>query len=135
MGKATLPKTMTTVAEQDSYSSAEEWANSIRALLDDQRLHEARRAAARAAEAHPGHPWLTQANRVLNPDRMVTRPAKGQGRKREFAWLRRNGDAYRQHWVALVGDRLIACAKTFQEMQKAIQGLELEGTPLLHYVD
>ncbi len=135
MGKTTVHETLTKVAEQDGPPNAEEWADSIRALLDRQRFHEARRFAARGAEAHPGHPWLTQANRVLNPTGLRTRPATGQGRHREFAWLRRNAAAYRQRWVALLGHQLVACGKTFQEIQKAIGELDLGGSPLLHYVD
>ncbi len=127
-------ETATLAVEWHQPPAAEKLALSIRALLDQQQLQKARRTAALAAEDHPDHPWLVQANRVLNPKRMVARPAKGRGRAREFAWLRQNAEAHRGRWVALLGDDLIASTETFQEVQRALRERELDGPPLVHYL-
>lgn len=133
MSDKTASRTGMPVIEQVE-PSAEETARAIRTLLDLQQFQEARRTAARAAEEHPDHPWLVQAHRVLNPDRMARRTAQGRGRTQELAWLRRNTETYRGRWVALLGDELIVSAETFQEVQCAVQERELEGPPLLHYI-
>ncbi|HEX9730694.1 MAG TPA: DUF5678 domain-containing protein [Thermoanaerobaculia bacterium] len=121
-------------AEKGDATAAEEMAVSIRTFLDQQQLSKARQTAASAAKDHPDHPWLVQADRVLNPDRIVTRPARGKGRTREFTWLRRNADAYRGRWVALLGDELITSAETFQDVQRAVRERTLDSPPLVHYV-
>lgn len=119
----------------DGHPTADELAAEVRSLLDRQRIDQARRTAASAAKAHPQHPWLTQADRILNPTRMVTRPARGKGRELEFAWLRENAAAHRKHWVALLGDRLLASGETFAEVQRVLESLQLDEKPLLHYVE
>lgn len=124
----------TLAAGKDKAVAAEELASCIRTLLDQQQLSKARQTAAQAAKDHPDHPWLVQADRVLNPDRMVARPAQGRGRAREFAWLRQNAEAYRGRWVALLRDELIATAETFPELQRVVREGTFESPPLVHYV-
>ena len=114
---------------------AEEMADTIRGLLDRQQLDEARQLAALAVRQHPDHSWLKQADRVLNPTRITSRPARGRGRQQELAWLRRNAATFRGQWVALSGEILVANAKSFQEIQRSVLEQHLDVSPLIHYVD
>ncbi len=107
----------------------------IRSLLNAQELLAAQREASRAAEDHPDHPWLQQANRILNPSRVTTAPASGSDRTREFAWLRRHSEAYRGQWVALAGDELIVADRDFDVVLRQVRAKKLNANPLVHRVD
>ncbi len=119
----------------DSPATAEDFVRSIRGLLDRQQFTVACQRAARAAELHPEHPWLARAHRVLNPDRVTRRPARGQGRAGEFSWLRQNSEAWRGRWVALLGEELIAGSESLQEVLAAVHARGLDGQPLVHFVE
>ncbi len=115
--------------------SANDFVAVIRSLLDEQEFLAARHAAARAVERFSGHPWLELANRVLNPTRIVRRPADdGPQRRKEFDWLRRNSERYRGKWIALVGDELIASGSACEEVLRAVRARNLAVRPLVHHV-
>ena len=54
-------------------------------------------------------------------------------RSEEFEWIVANRDAYRGRWVAVQGNRLVADAPSFPEIQSRIQ--KLKSPPLVHRID
>ncbi len=121
--------------ERTMSGDAEHRVERIRSLLNAQEFLAAQREAGRAAEDYPGHPWLQQANRILNPSRVTTAPASGTDRTREFDWLRRNSDAYRGQWVALAGGELIAADRDFDVVLRQVRAEKPNANPLVHRVD
>lgn len=121
----------------DEEASLDEHAQAIRALLEGDQILAAKREARRRAELFPDHPWLQQANRVLNPTRVVAVPARDQhvDWKKEYDWLRRNRDEYRGKWVALVEGELIACSDSFDDVVRQARERDLKVTPLVHRVE
>lgn len=121
--------------DRTTSGEAEHLVERIRSLLEAQELLAAQREASRAAEEHPEHPWLQQANRVLNPSRVTTAPASGADRRREFEWLRRNRETYRGQWVALLGDELIAADRDFDVVLHQVRANAPNANPLVHRFD
>ena len=121
--------------ERTKPEDAEDLVQRILSLLNAQELLAAQQEAARAAEAHPDHPWLQRANRVLNPSRVTRVPASGSDRTKEFDWLRRNSEAYRGQWVALLRDDLIAADPDFGVVLNEVRARTLDGKPLVHRID
>jgi hypothetical protein len=117
--------------------AAEKLAGKIRSLLDSQKLVAAMREAARGAKLFPGHAWLRQANRVLNPSKVAAVPARDQemDRRKEYDWLRRHRDEYRGQWVALMEDELIASSESFDEVLRDVRARRLTTHPLVHRVE
>jgi len=137
MDTSGAPAAEESVAAKSGLSSAEDFRLTIRSLLESQRFAEARQAAARAAGLFPDHPWLRQADRVLNPSGVTVVPARDRDtdRRKEYDWLRRHQAEYRGRWVALLGDELIACSDSFDEVLGAVRARELKARPLVHRVE
>lgn len=115
-------------------ATAEEFVEAIRSLLANGQAGVARRAAAEGAARFPDHPWIQKANRVINPHRVVTGPAKAPDRTREFAWLREHGGQYRDQWVALLGDELLASGSDLEDVLREVRARGLEAQSLVHRV-
>lgn len=56
-------------------------------------------------------------------------------RSREERWLEENAEAYRNQWVALDGDTLLAHAPTFSELMKALDEIKPVRRPLAFRFD
>jgi len=115
--------------------SASDFMEAVRGLLVSEEATEAKRTAARGARLFPEHPGLAQANRVLNPSQVTSRPATAPDRSREFAWLRRYGREHRGRWVALVGDQLLASGGELEDVLSAVRSRNLRTRPLVHHID
>lgn len=118
-------------------NSADDLVRKVRSLLDGQELTAAKAAAAHGAKLFPGHHWLAQANKVLNPSKVTTRPARDPGidRGKEYDWLRQNREEYQGKWVVLLEDELIACADSFEEVVRVARSRDLKARPLVHHVE
>ena len=116
-------------------ASAEDFVEAVRGALRREEFGAAQSVAARGAEVHADHPWLSQADRVLNPTGVQVKPADGQGRKEEFDWLRRHGHEYRGQWVALLGDELIVSSESAAEVIREVRSRRFDNRPLIHRVD
>ena len=114
----------------------EELIETIGQLLDEEKLVAAQRAAARAVELFKDHPWIRRANKVLNPSRVCVepRPQPDRNRKKEIDWLHHNSDQFRGRWVALLEDRLVASANSFEDLLAALTDGDLESHPLIHHI-
>lgn len=135
-GPSTTPTPAAGTASASTSSSAAELVAAIESLLQSQQFLAARQVAARAAKAHSGHPWLELANRVLNPTRIAARPSSDNGidRSKELDWLRSRSSEHRGKWVALLGDELIACADSFDEVLREVRSRDLADHPLVHRI-
>ncbi len=124
-------------AQERVETSPDELTRKVRMLLDSQRIAAAKEAAARGAELFPGHPWLEQANKVLNPTRVTVSPARDRGfdRRKEYDWLRRNREEYQGRWVVLLEDRLLASANSFEDAVGQVRPGDLKARPLVHHVE
>ena len=129
-----MSSAITTVPDFDALSSADDYVETIQRLLADGEAGAARRAAALAAARFPNHPWITKANRVINPHRIVSRPATAPDRSLEFAWLRKNSGHYQGQWIALLGDELLAASNDFEDVLRVLRSRELEDQALVHHV-
>ncbi len=118
-------------------TSADDLVRKVRSLLNGQELTAAKEAAARGARLFPGHRWLAQANKVLNPSKVTTRLARDEGvdRGKEYDWLRQNREKYQGKWVVLLEDELIACADSFEDVVRVARSRDLKARPLVHHVE
>jgi len=132
---STAEITAEAIVQEEHRGSPEEYVRMIEALLDSEKFAAARQMAARAAGLFSDHPWLSQANRVLNPRKAVSRPGKTSDRQREFSWLRKHSSEYRGQWVALVGDELVAHSESVEDVLGEVEARRLNGRPLFHRVD
>ncbi len=121
--------------EPGDLTSASDFMDAIRGLLASEEATAARRTAAQGADLFPEHSGLAQANRVLNPSRMTSRPATAPDRSREFAWLRRHGSEYRGRWVALLGDELLASSDELEDVLSIVRSRSLRTKPLVHHIE
>jgi hypothetical protein len=118
--------------EGRAVDAAGEYAARIRALIEGERLVQARVLLREALEANPHDRGLLGLEEVLRAPKARTREITDSDRSQEFEWIRANRDAYRGRWVALQGDRLVADAGSFAELQNRIR--DLEKAPLVHRI-
>jgi hypothetical protein len=116
----------------ESVDSAREYAARIRSLIEGERLDEARALLGQALEANPHDGELLGLEEVLRPPRARPCQVADDDRSREFEWIRANAHFYRGRWVAIQGDRLLADAGSFAELQSRIK--DLEKAPLVHRI-
>ena len=128
-------KVQTPPAVEDSLTTADGFADAVRSYLGSGQAGEARRAAAQGAAAFPGDPWLRKANRVLNPSRIVSKPATAPDRTREFAWLRKHSAEYRGRWVALLGEELLSSGTELEDVLSEVRSRNLDTKPLVHHIE
>ncbi len=115
-------------------SSAEEFVEAIRSLLADGEAGAARRTAAEGAARFPEHPWLRKTDRIINPTKVVSRPADAPDRTQEFAWLREHSTRYRGCWVALLADELLAFGRELEAVLREVRARGLESEALVHRI-
>lgn len=128
-------KPLESPAVEDPLTTADSFADAVRSSLGSGQAGEARRAAAQGAAAFPGDPWLRKANRVLNPSRIVSKPATAPDRTREFAWLRKHSAEYRGRWVALLGEELLSSGTKLEDVLSEVRSHNLDTKPLIHYIE
>lgn len=116
-------------------ASADEFVEAIRSLLASGQAGAARRTVAEGAARFPNHPWLEKTNRIINPGRIVSKPADAPDRTREFAWLREHSVRYRGQWVALVADELLASGQELEDVLQELRARGLESQSLVHHID
>jgi hypothetical protein len=105
----------------------------IRALIEQHQLAQARALLSQAPKADGQDPTLLSLYEVLKPPHARIRKITDRDRTEEFEWIVANRDAYRGRWVAVQGNRLVADAPSFPELQSRIQ--KLKNPPLVHRID
>ncbi len=101
----------------------------IRRQLESGEIRKAERLASDAARRHPAHAEIRDLHRILNRGRSAARPGTGRDMRSEYEWLRDPPKRYRGRWVALIGDAVVASARTLQELQESLPS-DLGQTPL-----
>ena len=107
-------------------------ATELRALVEEERITEARELLAEALEEQGGEPELLQWKVVLAPPKAAPRKIQDADRTQEVEWIVANREAYRGRWVAVSGGKLVADAASFRDLQLRIKDLKGE-TPLVHH--
>ena len=126
-------------SKQQSVGSATErpepnsYAARIRALIEQDQVAQARALLSEALEANRDDPELHSLHKVLKPPQGRPREITDTDRTEELEWIVANRDAYRGRWVAVQGNRLVADALSFPELQSRIQ--KLKSPPLVHRID
>jgi hypothetical protein len=119
-------------SQSQAVDSASDYAARVRALIESDRVVQARALVSEALEGNPDDSELLSLQRVLKPPRATTRQVTDVDRTQEFRWIVANCDAYRGRWVAIQGGELVADAPSFAELQSRIKNLE--GVPLVHRI-
>ncbi len=112
--------------------SPSDYAARIRALIEGDRVVQARALVSEALEANPNDSELLSLLEVLKPPRVTPRQVTDADRTLEFGWIVANRDAYRGRWVAIQGGELVADAPSFTELQSRIKNIK--GVPLVHRI-
>jgi len=103
----------------------------IRLQLGEISYREAQRLAKEAAARFPDHDGIRLMNRALNEPTVQTSAGRGYGRAEEFSWLSAPPDSARGQWVALVGDEMVAAAKTLAELADSLRSKKMSKAPLV----
>ncbi len=101
----------------------------IRQHLEAGEIRMAKRLVSDAVRRHPSHSEIRDLHHILNQGRSFARQGTGRDMRSEYAWLRHPPEKYRGRWVALIGDAVVASAKTLQELQASLPS-DLCQTPL-----
>ncbi len=106
----------------------------IRALVEEERIREARLLVKEALLKNPSEPGLQGWSEVLAPAKHLgTRPASDFDRTPEIRWLEEHWQEYRGQWVALLHDELLAHG-TLDEVMAQLDTVDLEARALLHRI-
>jgi hypothetical protein len=125
----------TPLVDDGPLTSADDFVRAIRSFLANAQAGAARQAAARGAVSFPDDLRLQKANRVLNPSRIVSRPATAPDRTGEFAWLRKHSAEFRGSWVALMGEELLSSGEKLEDVLGEVQSRSLGAKPLIHHIE
>jgi Family of unknown function (DUF5678) len=108
----------------------------IQALVNEERIREARALAKEALLHDPSEPGLKQWSEVLAPARPRTAP-RSEGmdfdRSAEIRWLEAHVDEFRGQWVAVLGDELLAHG-TLDEVTAELKAKPPRARALLHRI-
>jgi len=108
----------------------------IQALVNEERIREARALVKEALLNNPSEPGLQGWSEVLAPAKVRTAPP-GTGmdfdRSAEIRWLEEHWEEYRGQWVALLGDELLAHG-TLDEVTAQLDAVDPKARALLHRI-
>ena len=106
----------------------------LRALLEGDRVHEARRFVKEREQRWPEAERVRHYVRVLEPPKVRMRPdIPARSSEQEWKWLEEDGHEYPGCWLAIYEDRLIAAGPDRRAVTaKAEQALGAESYLLFH---
>jgi hypothetical protein len=106
----------------------------IQALVNEERIREARALVKEALLHNPDEPGLRGWSEVLAPAKVLgTRPASDFDRSAELRWLDEHAEEYRGQWVALLGSELLAHG-TLDEVTAELKAIPPRARALLHRI-
>lgn len=106
----------------------------IQALVNEERIREARVLVKEALLNNPSEPGLQGWSEVLAPAKHLgTRPASDFDRSAEIRWLEEHWQEYRGQWVALLHDELLAHG-TLDEVTAQLDAVDPGARALLHRI-
>lgn len=106
----------------------------VRALLERGQTVRARVVLDAALMTVGPNPTLLRLQRLLEPPRVTPVARTDRDRTPEYRWLREHGPEYRGQWVAVLGDRLMACAPSFRELRARLAAQTLPYPPLVEHI-
>lgn len=81
-----------------------------KSLLNEQRIQDARSTLQRRADLHPKDKKITHLLRAISPGRVTNVEGTAPNRSKEVVWIQRHGNKYREQWIAINDDDLLATA-------------------------
>ena len=117
-----------------STSSTSPSVHRIRELLAQERLLEARELLKEALRDEGDNPELRRFQVVLAPPEVAPVAFTDVDRSDELKWIVSHGKEYRGEWVAVLGNELVAHARSLKALRAALQKLPENGTPLVHRI-
>jgi hypothetical protein len=111
------------------------YAALVRTLLNRDETSAARALLAAALTVVGPSRELLDLSRVLAKPQAARVRRNDLDRTREYRWIREHTDAYRGQWVAVLGDRLVACAPSFRELRATIAADSFQDPPLVERID
>ena len=96
-----------------------------RQMLSKQRVRDARELLQRGATRYPDDEQISDLLRAVSPGRVSRTEGPARNRTREMAWIREKGHRYRNQWVAIRGEKLIAHANSLSDLLERVK--ELNG--------
>ena len=106
-----------------------------RHMLGRQRIRDARELLRLGAANYPEDEQIARLLRAISPGRVSRVGGSVPDRTKEMAWIRENGNRYRNQWVAIEGSELLACASSLRQLVETVRWLEREkGSPLLQKI-
>lgn len=113
---------------------SEPYVPRIQALVEEERIQEARLLVKEALLNNPSEPGLQGWSEVLAPAKFLgTQPASDFDRSTEIRWLEKHWQEYRGQWVALLHDELLAHG-TLDEVMARLKAVDPEARALLHRI-
>ena len=110
-------------------------AERVRELISEERVADARRLLREGLEADPHDLHLNRLDRLLALPKTTKITKRDVDRTEEFRWLARNRDEYRDRWVAVRGEDLVASAESLKELRQILRDREFEIPPLIHHIE
>ena len=106
-----------------------------RDMLGRQRVRDARELLQLGAANYPEDKQIVGLLRAISPGRVSRTEGSVSDRSKEMAWIRENGNKYRNQWVAIVGSELVACANSLRDLLETLKRLEREkDSPVLQKI-
>ena len=108
----------------------------IRALVEEERIRDARALVKEALLKNPSEPGLQGWSEVLAPAKTRTAPREAGmdfDRSPELRWLEEHWEEFRGQWVALLHDELLAHG-TLDEVTAELEAKPPKSRPLLHRI-
>ena len=108
----------------------------IREHLERDEIQAARRVVAEALQEGSTEPDLAYWAEVLAPAKILGfSPADGDDLREDIRWFDEHGLEYRGQWVAVLRGKLMAHAKTYDELRAKLADIALAGHPLVHFIE
>lgn len=123
MGKAAQA-----ISDDSSYGSR------IQKLVEQDRVGGARLLVEEALRERPNDPDLLSWNEILAPGRVFGRKPVNFDGTVEQRWIAKEAGRYKDQWVAVLGDELLAHAPTLQELSTKLKQLAPKNLPVVHHV-
>ena len=111
------------------------YAERVRELISEERVADARRLLREGLEANPHDLHLNRLDRLLALPKTDKIAKRDVDRTEEFRWLAQHRNEYRDRWVAVQGEDLVASAESLKELRKILRDREFEIPPLIHRIE
>lgn len=77
---------------------------------------------------------LQRLSDTLDKQSVVRKPVTTLPRTTEATWIKKNWDAYKGKWVAVLGDQAVASGTTLRELLEAVKEKQLSERPIIHHI-